>query len=182
MVLCDLCANGKRGSSEVSGEVLEVPEGIRFQGYEESSFSQRFGRAPRKFHGFMECSGKVPGRVLASGQVTDGLAEGKVPDKVPEGFGFWIRSPKKNGIMNQILFPTFFSRCWGYHLSWVCYRQVSAWRWGNGTCFCGVTPYSVWGGFCLRCGNGWGDMGERLHASSLKACFPTTETCKLYAL
>ena len=72
MVLCDLCANGKRGSSEVSGEVLEVPEGMRFQGYEESSFSQRFG-APRKFHGFMECSGKVPGRVLASGQVTDGF-------------------------------------------------------------------------------------------------------------
>lgn len=75
--------------------------------------------------------------------------------------------------MNKILFPTFFSRYWGYHLSWFCCRQDSAWRCGNSTCFCGVTSYFVRGDFCLCCDNdnGWGDVGERLHASTFYRLF-----------
>lgn len=111
--------------SKVSGEVWEVPEGIRFEGYGESSFSQRFGRAPSKFHGLVKCSGKVPARVLASGQVMDGFWEACGGEGSRGSSGrFWIldkvlkaASVQRIGIMNQSLFPTFFSRYWGYHLS-----------------------------------------------------------------
>lgn len=81
--------------SEVSGEAWEVPEeSLMFETYGES-FSQSFGsrRVSRSTVSWSVLGRFQPG--TGYGWVLGRLAEGKVPDKVLEGSGFWIRSSKR---------------------------------------------------------------------------------------